>query len=201
MASPTADNSEPPFLTPAQVAQRLRVSPVTVRHWALNGKLSFVTTPGGHRRFLLEEVERFARQYGVDLQPSKPAGLRVLIVDDDPELGEMLTEFVTALDPDNEAALAHNGFEAGSLIHEFKPDLVLLDIMMPGLDGFAVCRRIKQNPQTRHIPVIAMTGKPSQQNIKAMFEAGADDCLAKPLDPEVLRNLFKRPATRPASTS
>ncbi len=117
MASPTADNSEPPFLTPAQVAQRLRVSPVTVRHWALNGKLSFVTTPGGHRRFLLEEVERFARQYGVDLQPSKPAGLRVLIVDDDPELGEMLTEFVTALDPDNDAALAHNVFEAGSLTH------------------------------------------------------------------------------------
>ncbi len=180
------------FLTPTQVAQRLRVSPVTVRHWALNGKLEFVTTPGGHRRFLPEEVERFARQYGVDQQAPANHALRVLIVDDNPELGEMLSEFVTNSHAGNEAAIAHNGFEAGSLIHEFKPDLVMLDILMPGLDGFAVCSRIKRHPATRHIPIIAMTGRPSQENIEAIINAGAEDCLAKPLDPQILHALLDR---------
>lgn len=179
----TRNNPQERYLSPNQVADLLKVSPITVRHWALIGKLKCVTTPGGHRRFLPADVDRFARDHGVNLSPSEP-GLRVMIVDDNRELAGYLAELLTA--HSTAVDLAHDGFEAGEKIHLFKPSVVLLDLMMPGLDGFETCKRIKQSETNRHIRVIAMTGYPSDENVRRILAAGAESCLAKPIRAPVL---------------
>jgi CheY-like chemotaxis protein len=84
-------------------------------------------------------------------------------------------------------SVAHSGYIAGNLIPRFKPDVVLLDLMMPGVDGFEVCRLIKQDLETRFIRVIAMSGYCSEENRIEIVSAGAEACLAKPFTIEELQ--------------
>jgi len=172
------------YLTPYETANLLMVSPVTVRVWAQKGLLRSVSTPGGHRRFLREDVERFAQQNAVPSPLREADGLRVLIVDDDRQFAVYLRELLEGLGKGISTALAHDGFGAGCQIHTFKPGIVLLDLMMPGLDGFRVCRQIKQEPATVAIRVIAITGYPSPEHMRRIREDGAEACLGKPLDRE-----------------
>ncbi len=177
-----------PHLTPNEVAELLMVNPVTVRQWAARGLLRSLTTPGGHRRFLLSDVEEFARSRG-----AKPGGGggsgrpdRVLIVDDDPQVGRFVADLIRSRDAQVETEIAQDGFEAGSKVESFRPHVLLLDLMMPGIDGFEVCRRLRARPTLNHIRIIAMTGFPSSENVERILEAGADACLPKPLDSERL---------------
>lgn len=167
------------YLTPNEVAERLMVSPVTVRHWALDGKLPFETTPGGHRRFLLRDVEAFAS--GRD-RPAKQEAMRILLVDDNQALVGYLAELFDILPQDIVTEQAYDGFEAGRKLAEFRPHAVVMDVMMPGLNGMEVCRSIKNAPATADVRVVMMTGYPSQENTQQALEAGAAACLAKPLD-------------------
>ncbi len=169
------------YLTPNQVADLLHVSPVTVRHWASRGKLPFVVTPGGHRRFPRAEVERLARQLG-----EGGDRLRVLVVDDDRQLAGFLREWLGTLSEPPQVELAYDGFEAGQKVMEFRPQVVLLDLMMPGLDGFQVCQRIKEAPGGKAVRVITMTGYYTEENARRALEAGAEACLPKPLDRALL---------------
>ncbi|MGE3772752.1 MAG: response regulator [Gammaproteobacteria bacterium] len=183
-----------PYLTPTEVASMLMVSPITVRQWAAKGLLKAELTLGGHRRFMRHEIERFARDHGLNLQREDgDERLRLLIVDDDSQLVRMVT---AALEDRADLAIetAVDGFDAGSKVQQFDPDVLLIDLMMPGLDGFEVCRRLKADPQTRDIRVIAMTGYASPENAARALEAGAEHCLAKPFDLRVLDELFARPA-------
>ena len=168
--------------TPAEVAEMLMVSPVTVRQWAKRGELKAVTTPGGHRRFLRHELERFAQERNLILKLEEWSGLRVLIVDDDVQLSGFLEEFILTSSGVADVAVANDGFSAGSMIYSFKPHLLLLDLMMPGMDGFAVCKQLKFGYTTRNIRVIAMTGYYSDENVKQIMDAGAEVCLKKPFD-------------------
>ena len=105
---------------------------------------------------------------------------RVLVVDDilanvrllEAKLAAEYFEVVTAM----------NGVDALESVHRTKPDIVLLDVMMPGIDGIEVCRRIKSNPQTQHIPVIMVTALDQPEDRVRGLEAGADDFLTKPVD-------------------
>ncbi|MEI7535635.1 MAG: response regulator [Comamonadaceae bacterium] len=168
-----------PYLTPNEVAQWMMVSPVTVRSWAQKGLLKAEVTPGGHRRFRHDEVERFARQWN-------PAGnkgpLRVLIVDDDKAIVGFLTELFDVAEYQIVLETAYDGFEAGRKVHSFSPDIVLLDFMMPGIKGTEVCRQIKQLPGPGNVRVIAMSGYLTAENEAELIAAGAECCLAKPLD-------------------
>jgi excisionase family DNA binding protein len=170
-------------LTPNEVAELLMVNPVTVRQWAARGLLRSLTTPGGHRRFLLSDVEEFARSRGatpVGGSSGRPG--RVLIVDDDVQLGLFIAEIIRARDPQIETQIAHDGFEAGAKVESFRPHALVLDLMMPGMDGFEVCRRLRARPTLNHVRIVAMTGFPSAQNVERIMAAGADACLPKPLD-------------------
>lgn len=181
------ETKDKPILTPQEVAALLNVAPVTVRAWAQKGLLAACTTPGGHRRFPREEVERFARENGLWLPPkTSPRPPRVLIVDDDRQVAGYLVEFLRGLEPPVAVEAVHDGFAAGYQVHGFKPDMVLLDLMMPGMDGFQVCRRIKQEASTAAVRVIAMTGFPTPEHQQRILEAGAECCLPKPLDESVL---------------
>jgi len=81
-----------------------------------------------------------------------------------------------------QTAVASDGFEAGVKIIEFKPGLVILDLVMPGMDGFEACRRIKENSNTAHIKVLAITGYDTEENKERIMSAGADAFMPKPLD-------------------
>ncbi|MFZ4478442.1 MAG: response regulator [Rhodoferax sp.] len=176
-----------PYLTPNEVAQWMMVSPVTVRGWSQKGLLQAEVTPGGHRRYRLEEVERFARQWN-------PAGnkgpLRVLIVDDDRSVVGFLRELLEGGNYQVVVESAHDGFEAGRKVHSFSPDIVLLDYMMPGIKGSEVCRQIKQLPGPANVRVIAMSGYLNPQTEAELLAAGAECCLAKPVDTNRLLKLM-----------
>ena len=183
-----ARNDDKTYLTPSETAKILMVSPITVRAWAQKGLLPSETTLGGHRRFLRENVEQFAKQ---GKTPPPRNELRVLVVDDDKQVTGLLVEWLTGLDEPFIVSAAADGFETGSKVYSFEPDIVLLDLMMPKLDGFAVCRQIKADPDIRDIRVIGMTGYPSPENQKHILEAGAEACISKPLDFQLLLKLLK----------
>jgi len=170
------------YLTPAQVARHLLVSPVTVRQWAQKGWLKAEITAGGHRRFLLDEVERFSRSRGLNLHQPMGEAPKILIVDDDPLIRDFLRELLIELPEHPIIAVAADGFEAGVQVQTFRPDIMLLDLKMPGMDGFAVCRRLKNDPATGRIRIIAMTGYNTPDNVSRILEAGAEACLGKPFD-------------------
>ncbi|TRX02639.1 response regulator [Candidatus Methylobacter oryzae] len=183
-----ANNQNKSYLSPREAAKLLMVSPITVRAWAQKGLLPSETTLGGHRRFLRESVEQFAKQSKAIPERSD---LRVLIVDDDKQVAGFLVEWLSGLDEPFIVSSAADGFEAGSKVYTFEPDIILLDLMMPKLDGFAVCQQIKADPDTRDIRVIAMTGYPSLENEQRILEAGAEICISKPLDTKFLLGLLK----------
>jgi excisionase family DNA binding protein len=174
-------------LTPNEVAELLMVNPVTVRQWAARGLLRSVTTPGGHRRFLLRDVEEFARSRGatpVVRNCGRPD--RILIVDDDPDLRGLIAGLILERDSRVETQTARDGFEAGVKVESFRPHALVLDLMMPGMDGFEVCRRLRARPTLNHIRIVAITGFPNAENVDRILAAGADACLAKPIDSERL---------------
>lgn len=184
----------PSFLTPAEVARLLLVAPVTVRQWAQRGWLKAELTAGGHRRFLRSEVEHFARARGLTLHRQQ-GGRRVLVVDDDAQLVRYLAELLQSVDGVEAVESAHDGFDAGMRVRSFQPDTILLDLMMPGLDGFEVCRLLQADPVTRSIRIVAMTGYPSEDNVQRILAAGARVCLAKPFDREQILQALDMPGS------
>lgn len=180
--------TESKYLTPGNVAEILSVSPVTVRQWAQKGMLKSRVTAGGHRRFAEEDVQQFARAYGHTLTEADGNEARILIVDDDKQLSGYLRELLTTLPYNIEVEVADDGFAAGSMVLQFKPNIILLDLMMPGMDGFVVCKRLKSGQITRDIRVIAMTGFPSKENVERILLAGAETCLSKPVSKDTILN-------------
>ncbi len=171
------------YLTPNEVAQWMMVSPVTVRGWAQKELLQAEVTPGGHRRFRREEVERFARQWN---PVGNRGALRVLIVDDDRAVVGFLRQLLEGGERETIVETAYDGFDAGYKVHAFSPDIVLLDLMMPGIKGLDVCRQIKQIPGPAIVRVIAMSSYLSAENRTELLAAGAECCFSKPIDTTLL---------------
>lgn len=173
---------EKKYLTPNDVGKLLMVSPITVRQWAQKGELPSLATPGGHRRFLREDLIRFAKRRGLSLALPGSDEPRILVVDDDEPFAAYLLDLFAVLDKPVVTDIAHDGFEAGRKVQTFQPHIVLLDLMMPGINGFEVCRSLKEDPSTSATRVIAMTGYSSSENRARILAAGAEQCLAKPFD-------------------
>ncbi len=184
------------YLTPAEVAEWLMVSPITVRQWADKGWLAALTTPGGHRRFARDAVEEFARERR--LRFNRPASAaRILVVDDDTQLAGYLHELLHTSLENCTVEIARNGFEAGQKVQIFRPGLILLDLMMPGMDGFEVCAHLRATPATQDIRIIAMTGFATVEYTSRIIAAGAELCFTKPLDaPALLAAIEARPLTK-----
>lgn len=185
MSKPVAQR---PYMTPKEVAAELMVTPETVRLWVQKGLLDAELTAGGHRRFKRADIELFARN-----RRSRGARteIRVLIVDDEPQMVQMLAEAFDYSDLPFVTEIANSGFEAGHKVTSFKPDVVLLDLMMPGVDGFDVCQRISQDRSLGDVKVVAMTGYYSTENVERIKRAGAATCLAKPLDLDEVEHLLQ----------
>jgi len=171
------------LLTPAQAAELLNVSPITIRYWAKEGRLNFVTTPGGHRRFERAEIEKL-----LDTKIARNIQETIVIVEDDKQHADLLVEYIAVLYPDIKVYVAYNGFEAGTMIQGFQPNLIFLDLVMPDIDGFTVCKQIKANKMTKNIPVIAMSGYSDQETIDKILKAGASHFLVKPIKLSALKD-------------
>jgi PleD family two-component response regulator len=109
----------------------------------------------------------------------------VLCVDDHEDMRLMLREVLTTAG--HEVGLAPDGLSALAAIQEREPDIMVLDLVMPGMSGLAVCRAVKLNPFTARIPVLMLTARGDVEHKVEAFEAGADDYVAKPFDPRELR--------------
>jgi excisionase family DNA binding protein len=172
------------YVTSLEAAGLLMVSPVTIREWARKGLLQSVSTAGGHRRFMLDQLQQFARAHGIQLESPGSAGaaaepLRVLFVDDDSVFTEYLREIVLAADSSINVKSAMDGFQAGQLTEGFRPNLVTLDISMPGIDGIELCRRLRASPATANSRLVMVSGSLSQEVIAAVRAAGADAWIEK----------------------
>lgn len=122
------------------------------------------------------------------MNPNEPLAqwpATILIVDDDALVREVLHDFLDS--QGYQIGFAQNGYEALDKVAELLPDLILLDVMMPGMDGFEVCRHLKAHPQWRHIPIILVTALNDKQDMARGIEAGADDFLSKPVNSTELR--------------
>ena len=161
------------------IAKMLGVYPSTIANWVDSGKLKAFNTPGGHRRVLPEDLKAFLRIHKMPF----PAGLipeetKILVVDDDPNILELVTSFLKSAKKGYQIFTAADGFEAGRLLGQHDPQLVVLDLKLPGIDGFEVCRQIKeQHSRTR---VLAITGYDTDENKQRILKAGADAYLGKP---------------------
>jgi CheY-like chemotaxis protein len=111
--------------------------------------------------------------------PSTPS--KILIADDNLQNCELLDAYLSETGEPYETAMAYDGQAALAKVAEFQPDLILLDIMMPKLSGYEVCKRLRQNPATQTIPVLMVTALNEMGDIEKAVQAGADDFLTKPV--------------------
>ena len=188
------------YLTPAEVAKLLRVAPVTVRMWSKKGMLQADITPGGHRRYSRHEIYRFAMGHGIALQTHDDATLRVLIVDDEPDWRELLTDILQDASDNLTIEVAVNGFETGQKVHLFKPHVILLDMMMPGISGIDICKSLKASADTQSIRIIGITGHCSDESQRQLLDAGAECCLPKPVNIDQLLSAIGLPAQQAMPT-
>ena len=193
------------FFTTTDVARYCEVSNDGVLKWIKSGKLQAFATPGGHYRISAQGFREFLTLYAFPIQESffsavrdSPHATRVLVVDDEPNQREILMRRLREIDPTWVLDEAGDGYEAGIKIGTIRPDLVVLDLMMPGIDGLSLCRSIRANPDTRSMRVLAVTGDPGKQAHARALQAGADLCLSKPVDFDRLRHEVSRLLGRPA---
>lgn len=159
-----------------------------IYHWIYRKEIPNFEIPGGHLRVRHEALENFfkARQIPVSFDHDKPfEKFRVLIVDDDQDMIEIVAKLLEE-DPRLEVRMETSGFSAGLHVSSWHPDLILLDFLMPGMSGFEVCRLLRENPESRDIPVVATTSLETPENRQAVMEAGVSYFLGKPFQSEVL---------------
>lgn len=181
------------YLTPKKAAAYLKVSTETVRQWAKSGQLPAETTLGGHRRFNIDDVEKFAASLLNKSGETKP--IRVLIVDDNEQYVGFVEELLKTFSDEIVTGTAFDGLEAVDKLDAFKPDIILLDLVMPNIEKIVeVCHSLKENEDTKNIRIIAITGFTSNVNnsVANLMKAGAEAVLAKPFDHSVLKDLIIR---------
>ncbi len=153
----------------------------TVINWVNKGKLKAHHTPGGHRRIALADLIDFMKRFEMPIPPdleSRPR--RVLVVEDNPAVQRMLVRALQAFEGIS-IETCTGGLEALMAIGKETPDLLILDIRIPQVDGFEVCRLLRSNEQTRPIKLIAVTGEPLSHDEEAYLKRQADGFFRKPI--------------------
>ncbi len=172
------------ILTVYKASQYCNVSSKTIINWIDAGHIPAYKTVGGHRRIRKSDLEAFMRKQGIPVPEEDAAEdekKRILIVDDDPIIVETLVMALEEEEHDYEIISASDGFEAGLQVNHFKPHLLILDIMMPDIKGYEVCKKIKENEDTKDTKIIVLSAYLDDEKFKKMKEYGADLCFSKPL--------------------
>ncbi len=181
-------------LSTSTVAEMLGVAAGSVANWIDKGQLKAGRTPGGHRRVTALDLLRFLKQQKLPIPPElSDVESTILIVDDEPAVANWIADEVSMEFPSCKVLQANDGFAAGDIVASERPMVVILDLRMPGMDGFEVCRRIKARPETSDTIVIAITAYASPECERKIIDCGAEVCLPKPLE---IKELLER--IRPA---
>lgn len=172
-----------------EVANICGVVNQTAINWIKNGYLKAFTTPGGQYRVYSEDLVDFLHSRGMrmpeELQRVLEEQLEVdtiLIVDDDRDLNNLMHQYLSKKHPDFEVYQAFDGFEAGRMLAEKKPGLVVLDIDLPGVNGHKLARSIKDASGVTKPLIIAVSGLDDPAEQEAILKEGADAFMAKPLE-------------------
>lgn len=182
------------IFTVSQASKYCKVAPKTIINWIEAGHISAYKTVGGHRRIKKEDLDRFLEEHKMPAfdQPSEDARKKILVVDDDKIIVETIVQSLEEDEHGYELISAADGFEAGIQVSHFKPDLIILDIMMPDINGYGVCKKIKSSPGTKNIKIIVLSAYLDEESYRQMKEYGADACFSKPLPlPELKEQVAK----------
>jgi excisionase family DNA binding protein len=172
--------------TTGEAAKICKVSQQTIIRCFDNGQLKGFRVPGSRfRRIPREALYKFMKDNGIPTDALESGKRKILLVDDDPDLVEMMTK-VLEDDGRFEVRVATNGFDAGMLVKEYRPDLIVLDVMLPDINGKEVCHRVRADSSLEDVRIICISGMIEEDKIQELKEAGADDFLHKPFDIEEL---------------
>ncbi len=186
MASKPTSRWRQEVFTTGEVAEICKVSQQTVIRCFDNGRLTGFRVPGSKfRRIPRDSLIRFMKEHGIPLEELESGRKRVLVVDDDPWIVEMIVELLER-DGRFECQTASTGFDAGVKTKAFRPDILILDYMLPDINGNAVCQTIRADPALQHVKIIIVSGAVNREDVQRLLDAGADDFLQKPFSIEQL---------------
>lgn len=178
--------AEKRIFTTGEAAQICKVSQQTIIRCFDSGRLTGFRVPGSKfRRIPRDELVRFMRANNIPLDAIEGGKKRVLVVDDDPAIIELFNDLF-ARDARFDVRTAATGYDAGLLTESFRPQLILLDFMLPDLNGNIVCQRIRNKPELKETKIICVSGVVNRADIDGLLAAGADDFIQKPFDIDVL---------------
>jgi two-component system, OmpR family, response regulator len=170
--------------TTGEAAEICKVSQQTIIRCFDSGRLKGFRVPGSRfRRIPREALIAFMKDNGIPPDALQSGKSKVLVVDDDPEIVEL---FVDVLERDGrfEVKTAATGYDAGMLTQEFNPDLIILDYMLPDVNGNVVCQTIRSKPEYQQTKIIIVSGVVNQDEINDLLKAGADEFVKKPFNIE-----------------
>jgi len=168
------------IFTTGEAATICKVSQQTIIRCFDSGRLNGFRVPGSKfRRIPREELLRFMRENNIPTDALEGSVRRVLVVDDDPEILRLFEEFLEG-DDRFDVRTAETGYDAGMLTESFRPHLIILDYMLPDINGTAVCRRIRSSDHASDAKVIFVSGVIDQSEVEQLMAAGADEFVKKP---------------------
>jgi excisionase family DNA binding protein len=172
--------------TTGEAAKICKVSQQTIIRCFDNGTLKGFRVPGSRfRRIPRDQLFSFMKDNGIPTDALESGKRKVLIVDDDQDLVDLLSD-VFERDGRFDIRTANNGFDAGLLVKEFRPDLVVLDVMLPDINGKEVCQRVRSDDTLETVKIICISGMVEQDKVSDLRAAGADDFMQKPFKVEDL---------------
>ena len=173
-------------LTTGEAAKICKVSQQTIIRCFDNGQLKGFRVPGSRfRRIPREMLYKFMKDNGIPTDALESGKRKVLLVDDDVELVELMTK-VLEEDGRFEVRVATTGFDAGMMVKEYRPDLIVLDVMLPDINGKEVCHRVRADNTLEDVRILCISGMIEEDKIQDLRLSGADDFLHKPFEIEEL---------------
>jgi excisionase family DNA binding protein len=170
------------LFTTGEAADICRVSQQTIIRCFDSGRLKGFRVPGSKfRRIPRASLIRFMRDNNIPLDNLDSGKRKVLIVDDDAEIVELISDILSR-EGGFEIRTASSGYEAGMITQQFRPDLILLDYMLPDVNGNVVCQTIRKNPEFENTRIIIVSGVIKQDEIDQLLRAGAQEFLHKPFN-------------------
>jgi excisionase family DNA binding protein len=179
--------------TTFEVARLCGVFHTTVINWVNKGKLKARVTPGGHRRIPLSELVPFMKKYDMPV-PTDIADqqCRVLVLDDEPMMTKLIEKGFAKHKDRCSLQVSNNPVDALVQIGKRLPDLLIIDLMMPVMDGFQVCQILKSNPVTKDMKIIAISGRKLTSTQQDFLTKNVDQFLQKPFEMGELVNSAER---------
>lgn len=172
--------------TTGEAAKICKVSQQTIIRCFDSGQLKGFRVPGSRfRRIPRDVLYKFMKDNGIPTDALESGKRKALVVDDDRDLVELMTDSLEA-DGRFEVRSANNGFDAGMMVKEYRPDVIILDVMLPDINGKEVCQRVRSDSTLDDVKIICISGMVEADRIQELRDAGANDFLQKPFEVETL---------------